>query len=449
MITVSADFDKITGKIKPVHGFNNAARKTDYGPLLESFTDLKPPFARLHDTGGCYGGSHYVDIPNVFPDFSADVNDEDSYDFTLTDCYIKPLVENGIKVMYRLGVTIEHEPKKYNIFAPADPQKWAEICEHIVRHYNDGWANGYHFDINYWEVWNEPDGLNPECEPYGCPNWIGTAEQYYDLYVRTAKTIKESHPDVKIGGYSSCYILGKFESGRWVAGDASYFTDFLEYVKKEKAPLDFFTYHGYLGRQYLEKIEIESRFVRNTLDSYGFGTTECIDAEWNVNICDVETDDRRTQNYINYRNEKGASHVAASLYEMQRCPVDAAMYYDSQLWFEYGGLYQVPSLEPSKTYYAFKQFDELYDQKNECESHGGDMIFTCAAAGEKKLLCIANISEKAEKVMLSVSGIKETAVTVRTLNKNSDYEKSYSGMLPESIVLDGYSFITIEFDEVN
>ena len=443
MVTVSADFNKIIGKIKPVHGFNNSARETNYGALLESFSALKPPFARLHDTG-YHGNAHYVDIPCIFPDFSADPDDEKSYDFTLTDYYIKPLIENGIKVMYRLGVTIEHEPKKHNIFAPSDPQKWASVCEHIVRHYNNGWADGFHFGIDYWEVWNEPDGLNPECEPYGCPNWIGTAEQYYELYALTAKKIKELHPEVKVGGYSSCYILGKFQNGHWEAGDASYFTNFLEYVKNENAPLDFFTYHGYLGKQYLRKIEIESRFVRDNLDRYGFTQTECIDAEWNINICDIETENRRTQYYINYRNEKGASHAAASLYEMQRCPVDSAMYYDTQLWAEYGGLYHVPSLEPTKTYYAFQQFGELYEQKNECESHGGGLVYTCAAKGKKKLLCIANISESDEEIELRISGTKGGNAVIRTLSKNHDYEETHRGTIPKHITLDGYSFITIE-----
>ena len=439
MINVNVDFNNILGRIKPVHGFNNSARESNYGPLLDSFTALKPPFVRLHDTG-YHGNAHYVDVPYIFRDFSADPDDEKSYDFTLTDYYIRPLIENGIKVMYRFGVTIEHEPKKYNIFAPSDPQKWADVCEHIVRHYNDGWANGFHYGIEYWEIWNEPDGLNPECEPFGCPNWIGTAEEYYELYSCTAKTIKELHPDVKIGGYSSCFILGKFDNGRWVAGDASYFTNFLEHIIREKAPLDFFTYHGYLGRKYLEKIEIESSFVNETLNHYGFTKTEIIDAEWNVNICDIETDNRRVQNYINYRNEKGASHVAASLYEMQRCPIDSAMYYDAQLWVEYGGLYHVPSLEPSKTYYAFKQFGELYEQGNWCRtSNHEDNVFSCAAVGDKKLLCIANINETEKEIQLKMS---EKITQVILTDKTHDYEMidfDDNG----TIILPPYSFVTI------
>jgi len=34
MTEITVDFGKVTGKIKPLHGFNNAARKTDYGEIL-------------------------------------------------------------------------------------------------------------------------------------------------------------------------------------------------------------------------------------------------------------------------------------------------------------------------------------------------------------------------------------------------------------------------------
>ena len=440
------DFNNIYGNIKPVHGVNNASRQTDYGPLLPAFVDLHVPFSRLHDTGGTYGGTHYVDIANVFPDFSADADDPASYDFTLTDCYIRPLVEAGIKVMYRLGATIEHEPKKYRIFAPSDPEKWADVAEHIVRHYNDGWADGFRWNILYWEIWNEPDGLNPDCEPYGCPNWIGTAEDYYRLYSVTANRIKRLHPEVKVGGYSSCYILGKFDNGRWEAGDASYFTDFLQYIStpETRAPLDFFTWHGYLGQQYLEKIGIESRFVDETLNAYGFTETERIDAEWNVNICDVATDDRRTQYYINYRGEKGAAHCAAALFEMQRCPVDAAMFYETQLWKAYGCLFHVPSLKPTKTYYAFKQFGELYALGAWCGCAREGFVYACAATdGKTDMLALANIGKEEVTVALDLKNPHGNHAEKLLCDRDYDYEPVANGEIPCEITLLPYSFVTI------
>ncbi len=424
MTEIKVDFGKTLGKIKPLHGFNNAARKTDYGEVLPDFLKLSPPFVRLHDTGGTYGGTHYVDIPNIFPDFDADADDPDSYDFTLTDCYIKPLVENGIKIMYRLGVTIEHEPKKYNIYAPSDPYKWADICEHIVRHYNKGWAGGYEWNIEFWEIWNEPDGIDPKVEPFGPPNWIGSAEDYYKLYSITANHLKKYHPEIKVGGYSSCYILGANVDGKWTAGNYRYFTDFLAYISasETKAPLDFFSWHGYLSRQYLEKIEIESSFVDKILNEYGFCDTLRFDTEWNCCICDKDTPDYRNEYYINMRTHKGASHVAGSLYEMQRLKVDAAMFYDAQLWCEYGCLFNVPSLLPSKTYYAFRQFNEMYSLGQWCYSESRDKIYTLAAKGEYNLLGIANITENEQTIKLNIDNCNSETAEIYTVDKERDYE---------------------------
>ena len=447
-MNITVDFNRVLGKIKPLNGFNNTARQTGYGELLPAFQALNPSFVRLHDTCGKYGGAHYVDIPNVFPDFTADPDDPASYDFFLTDRYIEKIVECGAQIIYRFGVTIEHEPVKYHIFAPKDPEKWASVCEHIVRHYNCGWANGYYWNIRYWEIWNEPDGTAPDVEPFGPPNWIGTAEAYYHLYSVTANLIKSLHPDVMIGGYSSCYILGKFHQGKWEVGDTSYFTGFLDYITapETKAPLDFFTWHGYLGKGNIDKITAESDFVDKTLNKYGFSDVLRIDAEWNCMICDIETQDYRTQYYINLRNEKGASHTAGALYLMQRRRVDAAMYYDAQLWCEYGGLFHVPSLKPSKAYYAFYQFEQLRQLKNWCYSSESAGIYTCAASGEYDLLCAANIGDAPEEINFTIMNTKGKLAELFLTNAEHDYE---SVLLCEAkefrrFTLPPYSFIGVK-----
>jgi len=100
MTEITADFNREIKKMLPVHGFNNCARKTDYGEIMPDFLKLAPPVIRLHDTAYPYGGGHYVDVNNIFTDFSADSDDENAYDFTLTDCYIKPMAEAGIEIMY-------------------------------------------------------------------------------------------------------------------------------------------------------------------------------------------------------------------------------------------------------------------------------------------------------------------------------------------------------------
>lgn len=200
-------FEKKTGKIKPMHAVGQPP--TDIGlneidsSMLRYLKEANIPYSRMHDVGGTFGRNLFVDVPNLFRDFDADENDPESYDFIFTDKLFEALMEYGVEPYFRLGVTIEncHGIKAYRIFPPKDFAKWARICEHIVKHYNEGWANGYHFNIKYWEIWNEPDG---DRIVENNDMWRGTAEQFYDLYAVTAKHLKEVFGDsIKIGGYGS------------------------------------------------------------------------------------------------------------------------------------------------------------------------------------------------------------------------------------------------------
>lgn len=159
---INVDFNKETGRIKPMHAIGQPPLdgiSTRYFSYLE---EAAIPYSRLHDVGGAYGGGRYVDIQNIFRNFDADETKEESYDFAFTDLLLKGLMDNGCEPYFRLGTTIEnyHHIKAYNIYPPKDFAKWARICEHIIRHYTEGWADGYHYNIRYWEIWNEPEIQN-------------------------------------------------------------------------------------------------------------------------------------------------------------------------------------------------------------------------------------------------------------------------------------------------
>ena len=168
MNRVTIDWNVSVGKIRPLHGVNSGPRTYSFAhDTSEYFREAGIPFSRLHDTEYPYGSGHFVDIPCIFKNFDADPCDPASYDFAMTDMYIKAIVDVGTQVFYRLGVSIEHAPVKRNIYPPKDFEKWAVICEHIIRHYNEGWANGLHLGIEYWEIWNEPELGGHQC-------WTGT-----------------------------------------------------------------------------------------------------------------------------------------------------------------------------------------------------------------------------------------------------------------------------------
>ena len=157
----------------------------------EDFRAAGIPYCRTHDIEYPFGSGEFVDIHCIFRDFEKDENDPASYSFTFTDEYLKAIVNAGAKPFYRLGATIEHQPIKLYIHPPKDFAKWGRICSRIIAHYNDGWANGFHMGIEYWELWNEPDIA-------AC--WTGTPEQFIGLYAAAAPIIKKEHPEVKVGG---------------------------------------------------------------------------------------------------------------------------------------------------------------------------------------------------------------------------------------------------------
>ena len=176
MHSLKVNFDQPLGRIRAMHAVGQPpfyGMDFSYCRYLEA---AHVPYARLHDVGGAYGRSVFVDIPNLFRDFDADENDPASYDFAFTDVLLSELHKYGMKPVFRLGVTIENyaEIRAYNIYPPKDFSKWARICEHVIRHYNEGWAEGFRYGIEYWEIWNEPEG-HPNGD--GLAMWIGTKEQ--------------------------------------------------------------------------------------------------------------------------------------------------------------------------------------------------------------------------------------------------------------------------------
>jgi hypothetical protein len=158
---VAVDAAHVTGKIRSFQDVVDgplplAPRGAD---LSKSYKDLHIDFVRLHDLFGP------VDIdsrwPNperiatavrassantVFPDWSADPERPESYNFAPTDRFTQAVVYCGAQVCYRIG-------RSYGADAspPADFDKYANIVKHVAMHYNAGWARGFHDNIRYWE----------------------------------------------------------------------------------------------------------------------------------------------------------------------------------------------------------------------------------------------------------------------------------------------------------
>ncbi len=436
-VSVTVDFAKATGPVKPVNGIGqppmvNALRDWRMLPYLR---EAGIPYSRLHDVGGWLGGGLYVDIPNVFPDFNADENDPASYRFAFTDSLLKALAANDVKPIYRLGVTIENWVASTGLWQglprirtmpPSDFGKWARVCEHVVRHCNEGWADGMELGIEHWEIWNEPDtGEGSEN-----PMWGGTWDEFIRLYGATAPLLKAAFPHIKVGGYG----CGCMDAGHAVTAGI-----FLDAVRENGWPLDFFSFHSYSDPEQALK---EVRFADEFLAEHGFPRVKCerVFDEW-----------MPCGNHANTGTARQAGAIAAELLGLQNGPCDIACIYDGRCSAgDWSALFNPFTYGPHKAYYAFTAFNELRKRGTavEVKVAGADGGVHAAAARGKDgsaALMIANDNDRWIPVSFEFGGLGSSAGTPkprcrRTDGENTDFTCDFPGALSP------HSFLLMEFE---
>lgn len=359
--TISVDADCITGPIKIMNGVNGGPGT--FRRNKELFKAARIPYVRNHDVAEKYDG-YLVDISFVFPDFNADEGNPKSYDFTFTDKYMALLAEVGSKCYYRLGQTIENGTKPHNIFPPKNYLKWARICEHIIRHYNEGWADGFHYNLDFWQIWNEHDASDPN----GC--WAGSEEQFFDFYETVSKYLKKTFPNLKIGGPA---LIGRHPSA----------IRFVEAMAERNVPLDFLSWHWY--GLYPDMLLENCKFFRKLLDDNGYSSTMSIIDEWNVKPFDM------------ILTSYGTIFVAACMAIGQNSPVDMMLYYDTRFGTRFNNFYDERS-NPRKGYWAFVSWANLRDMGAAVRAESNeDEVYVAAAkdtVNNEMGLLVVRMSEK-------------------------------------------------------
>ncbi len=381
MNTLHIDFSKNIGTIKPMHSVNNgpAGSYCRGTSNLQLFRNAKIPYIRNHDASfySGYGGEHTVDVHAIFKNFDADETIPESYSFEATDNYMRVIAETGGECFYRLGSKIEHETR-YGTYPPKDFAKWARICEHIIRHYNEGWADGYHYNIQYWEIWNEPDCTDPDGNN---PCWQGTFDEFCEFFVVAYKHLKLCFPHLKIGGPA-------LTSG-W---REEYNTPFFDSLQKHNITLDFFSFHGYAKNPQLFSEMADVAY--GVLEKYGCADkTEMILNEWNYIHGWFGEDFKYSIKAI--KGLKGSSFIVAAMCEGQKSRLNQMMYYDARP-SSFNGMFSTDLLEPLKGYYPFKMYSVLYDIGN-CvfsKSDSEDIYSVAARADGKYAIMFTYYSEE-------------------------------------------------------
>jgi len=321
---VTVDAARTTGRLRSLQGVNGAPAPGFHKPLDFPFGGWNIPaewdatagykaaridLVRTHDAYGpgdidaVFGPEHgppgsVIAAERgrlvIFPRADADPDDPASYNFGPTDALIASIRNTGAQVIFRIG-----RSESSAVAPPADIAHYAEVVRHIVLHYNRGWANGFHYGIRYWEIWNEPD--------LGRLFWGGTPEQYHAMYASLARAVKSADPKALVGGPAIAR-----------SNDASpYREGFMEYVQRHKVPLDFFSWHWYAtdsnDPQDLPRL---ARDIRAALDRHGLRRTRSIVTEWNYGLEPVLP-----------ATPLRAAFIASTLMYLQDAPLDLSTIY--------------------------------------------------------------------------------------------------------------------------
>ncbi len=406
---------KNNGKFKIMNATNGGPwhkrhANDQYRTNLDDYKAARIPYSRNHDSAvyTIYGGPYSHDITNIFPNFDADVNNPESYDFDCTDEAILVCLEAGTETFFRLGQTIEHQIKKHGTIPPKDFYKWAQICEHIIRHYNEGWANGYKLNIQYWEIWNEPD-----LDPDDCENkrtWGGTKAQFFDLYEITSKHLKKCFPHLKIGGPA-------------LALREDWAEDFLKEMQKRHVKIDFFSWHIYCNEP--KWLVQRAERIKKLLVKYGCESAESILNEWNYI---KGWTDEFLYSIKTIHGIKGAAFTMACITAAQHSSIDMLMYYDT-IPNSFNGVFDFYTYEPLKGYYPLMWYGKFYDTEYEvvCDDSPENIYTLCGVKKDGKALSVVTYytdnEQEAESKEINVDFGRRGTYKIYLLDEDHDGEE--------------------------
>ena len=394
---IRVSFNKKCGKIKPLNCINGGPRSGGFDlpfDFTDEFVELCVPMVRTSGSAGEYGHNQYVNVHCIFPDFDADETLEESYNFLPTDLYLESIRSTGAEIFFRLGESREPYGRKLYAKPPKDPYKWARICEHIVMHYNEGWANGFKHNIKYWEIWSAPD--SPEC-------WNGDENDYFELYRITANHLRERFPRIRIGGYGmrGFYSLNRLDTTEEMRSYVPFMQRFFAYITAEStySPLDFFTWACNTSNP--EELAMHANYARNQLDVAGLRKTRSI-------LCEYNTSDKGgTPPSL---RSTMPSEIGAALIMAQKSPVDAVMYSTSDIYSRENALFYMDDHTTPHHYASYgvmRDFGRLYKLGNAVDT-GDDHrkeLYTLAAVNNEEgamMIVVRNYEGKLEISMDSV-----------------------------------------------
>lgn len=383
----------------------NLVRTHDlYGPTeIDSHFSGSALLASLPDHASRAAFLQRANSDIIFPNWSADVDDPASYNFAPTDKLVQSIRAIGADVYYRIGRSLQAEPR------PVDTDKYVDILKHVAMHYNKGWAGGLQNGVKYWEFWDEPEFKN---------FWPGTPSELYAFYAKSVRAIKSVDASARVGaiGKAFAHTPGPFRE------------EFLDYVVAGKLPLDFYSWHWYASYSADPwDVMTQGKEIRGILDARGLNKTESHLAEWNI------SPDTGPKTVAIHRSMTNAAFTASTLVYLQDAPIDRAILYRGDAVLS--GLFD-SSGEPFKKFYTYQAMAAMLDSPNRLSVTGGDNIGFAVLAGRSQdgttvRVLISNYEIVKDVAPLHPTVVPGTEIAVRLPRRPAEYKNNngYSVMI--------------------
>ncbi|EML2228127.1 TPA: hypothetical protein U2J82_004890 [Serratia marcescens] len=229
-----------------------------------------------------------------------------------TDLYLKKSLSNSYyngnrkpNILFRIGRMLDGGRRE-----PNNVDKYCELVKEVVLRYSVNYKKaGLPYPIIEYEVWNEPDlGLF-----WSTPDTPQNAvKNFYDFYKKVSTTIINVYPKAIIG---TCGAANAY-------GNKDYVDKLVEYIRNNKLPFGFYSYHYYADSTADPKSIIEiQNYVRNILNKYNYNNTKTYITEWNLTAYGSKENNTKLQSAF------AGSFMVSFLINAEQSGVDKAYLY--------------------------------------------------------------------------------------------------------------------------
>lgn len=420
---VTADFSQTTAKFRPAlhsSGYSALYERSHSAKWDEAVKEMNFEYTRTHDHALINCGARIFDTHFIFPLQHLDATDPKNYYFKPTDFMMKLQQDLGLKIFFRLGTSIEHTGLvHFNAEIPTDFDKMAEVFAGTIRHYNNGWADGMQNACQYWEIWNEPDGINnmwsfnggvDDRDPKNNRN-AERRELFVKFFVTVLKRLKSEFPGLKIGGPALCSMR------------EDWFRPILKACKAEGLTPDFLSWH-YYGNDPDRMFQMAEQ-AQKMCEEEGFPKLEFIINEWHY-VCKAGWGkNAATRAPDNMNDINSACFTLTTLSRLQTSRYDQAYFYGCRHYGNWG-FRDYYSGEYNKNFYALKAFGEIKRDCTEiCATTSSDKSVTAFAAksadGKTGKLLVTDFFGRDGSISVEVKGlgsVKKARAVVLSFEKN-------------------------------